>query len=219
MEEKDEGPDFAYDNSNIFKDILMLWSFPIIKYFRKNPPNLNNPICLPNRMHYQESLKALKKAWKVEKLEKSPNLFNSLWKVLKKDFIIAALPGAICYNFLVLSAMMIVYIVNYISSNNEPVFHIVGYIIAYACILQVNSFGMTYTIHKNFLLTGKLKGLISQIIYEKTLKTFYGEISQGDQAGKFSSLISSDVEFMEGIMIMPFFLSVPIFLTGSGILL
>ena len=69
------------------------------------------------------------------------------------------------------------------------------------------------------MLTAKLKGIISMLIYEKALKTFYGEISQGDQSGKFSSIISSDLEFLDGLMIMPFFLSTPFFLLGSGILL
>ena len=76
-----------------------------------------------------------------------------------------------------------------------------------------------YSFIKLYILVAKIKGLLSQLLFEKTLKTYYGELSQGDQAGKFSSLISSDLEFFEGLSIMSFFLSTPLFLSAAAILL
>ena len=125
----------------------------------------------------------------------------------------------ISYNFLILSSLMVFYIVRYIANNNEPVSHIAGYIIAYAVILQSNSNMLNYSNVKIAIIVGKMKAIISRLLYRKILKTYYGEISQGNSAGKLSSLVSSDLEFLDGTVMLPFFFSMPIFLLGSGVLL
>ena len=78
---------------------------------------------------------------------------------------------------------------------------------------------MNYGLVKVFIFVGRLKGIIARLLYNKVLKTYYGEISQGSTSGKLSSLISSDLEFLDGIMIIPFFICMPTFMIGSAILL
>ena len=114
---------------------------------------------------------------------------------------------------------MILYIIRYINSNDQPVSNVVGYIVAFGVIGLFNTIMMNRAFVKIFIFVSKLKGILSQLLYKKVLKTFYGEISQGSVSGKLSSLISSDLEFLEGIMIMHFFFSVPTFIIGSAILL
>ena len=206
---------FMYDSANLFEDLLMKWVFGLLSFYRKNEASFSNSIEVPKRLHYPERLEVLKQVWEEEKKKKSPSLFNALWRTLKKDFWLALTPGMISYCSLILSSLMIIYLINYMNGSGEPV----GHIVAYASILQYNSFSINYSFVKLYLLVAKIKGMLSQILYEKTLKTFYGELSQGDQAGKLSSLISSDLEFFEGLTIMPFFLSTPFFLVGSGFLL
>ena len=210
---------FMYDNANLFEDILMLWVFGLIGFYRKNEASFKNSIEIPKRLHYSQRFQDLKKEWEAEKKKLKPSLLHALWKAMKTDFWYAATPGIISYSGLVVSSLMIVYIINYINSSSEPVGNIVGYIIAYAFILQGNSLCNNYSFVKLYILVAKIKGLLSQLLFEKTLKTYYGELSQGDQAGKFSSLISSDLEFFEGLSIMSFFLSTPLFLSAAAILL
>ena len=69
------------------------------------------------------------------------------------------------------------------------------------------------------MIIAKLKGFLSQILFEKTLKALCHELSQENQAGKLASLISSDLEFLDGLSILPYVLSTPVFLVGSIILL
>ena len=114
---------------------------------------------------------------------------------------------------------MIFYIIRYINSNDQPVLNVVGYIVAFGVIGLFNTLMLGRAFVKIFIFVSKLKGILSQLLYKKVLKTFYGEISQGSVSGKLSSLISSDLEFLEGIMIMHFFFSVPTFIIGSAILL
>ncbi|OMJ89258.1 hypothetical protein SteCoe_8646 [Stentor coeruleus] len=210
---------FPYDEASWFDDLFLRWVFPMAKYFRSKPPSMENMIKLPDRLHYDDNFKKVNKAWKKESLNKNPNIFNALWTVLKKEYLLANLPGIISYNFMILSSLMIVYIVNYINNNNEPVSHIVGYIIAYSIFVMIISLGINRSFIMCYFFTAKLKGILTQMIFEKSLKTYLGEISQGDQIGKITSLVSADVEFFEGLVIMPFFFAMPTFFIGSGILL
>ena len=114
---------------------------------------------------------------------------------------------------------MVLYIIRYLNSNDQPVSNIVGYIIAYGSIAFISLIMINMTFVKIFIFVAKLKGILSQLLYKKVLKTYYGEISQGSTSGKLSSLISSDLEFLEGIMFLQFFFSLPSFLIGSAILL
>ena len=174
---------------------------------------------MPKRLHYPENKEDLRKAWDEEKQRAKPSLFNALWKVLRYDFWKAVIPGIIGYNSLIISTVLMIYIINYMNSTNEPVGNIIGYIIAYGVTMQYNSFSMNYSNTRGVMLAAKIKALLSDLLYEKTLTVFYGELSQGDQAGKLSSLISSDLEFFDALPIMAYLLNTPIFLVGSGVLL
>ena len=113
METKEKRAPFSYDEANFFNDIFMTWMFPLANFYRKTRPDVSNMIDLPKRFNYEHYYKKVKLAWKEESKAKDPNLFKALWKVFKKEFFIAILPGSISYNSLVLSAMLIFFIVNY----------------------------------------------------------------------------------------------------------
>ena len=123
------------------------------------------------------------------------------------------------FNILIISTLLIVYILEYISNDNEPVSHIVGYIIGYGIVILFIFFLGNYSLQRSCMITATLKAMLSQLVFEKSLKTAYGEISQGDQSGKFTSLLAADVEFFDGLMILPFFFNMPTFLMGSAVLL
>ena len=212
-------PSFLYDQANLLDDILMKWAFRLVSFYRKEVPNETNSIEIPTRLRFEEGLEALRHSWEDEKKKKNPSLLKALWKVMSKDFYIAVIPGMIGYNSLLVSTVLMIYIINYMNSSDEPVGNIIGYIIAYAIVIQFNSFCLNYSNFRCFTLTAKIKWFLSHILYEKTLKTFYGELSQGDQAGKLSSLISSDLEFFEGLAILPYMFDAPFFLFVSGFLL
>ena len=69
------------------------------------------------------------------------------------------------------------------------------------------------------MVLAKLKGFLSEIVYEKTLKTLYREFSKEDQTGKFSSLLSSDLEFIDNLILLPYIVRTPLFLIGTAIFL
>ena len=138
---------------------------------------------------------------------------------MKTDIILAIIPGIFGYNLLIISSLMMIYIIEYMDSSEESIDNILVYIIVYSITLQVYSFSFNYSYPKLFMIIAKLKGFLSQILFEKTLKALCRELSQENQAGKLASLISSDLEFLDGLSIMPYVLSTPFFLVGSIILL
>lgn len=210
---------FLYDEANLADDILMKWSFGLINYYRKALPDTSNSIEIPKRLNFEEGLEELRHAWDEEKTTKNPKLLKALWKVMRKDFYIAVIPGMIGYNGMLVSTVLMIYIIKYINSSDEPLGNIIGYIVAYAIVVQFNSFCLNYSNFRCFILTAKIKWFLYHILYEKTLKTSYGELSQGDQAGKLSSLISSDLEFFDGLAILPYIFDAPFFLFVSAVLL
>jgi ATP-binding cassette, subfamily C (CFTR/MRP), member 4 len=219
MEKKSERAHFGYDDSSFFKDIFMTWYMPLLNYFRANPPTIDNTIEIPKRLNYPETLKLVKEAWKKEKKNKEPNYFNAIWVVMKREIVLAFLPGALCYNFHILTSLMIYYIIRYINNTDEPASHIAGYIIAYSCLLFTNFLFTNYSWIKGSFLVAKVKGITAQMIYSKVVNTYYGEISQGDQSGKITSLISSDLEFFDQVPVLTIFFCLPLFLSGSAVLL
>ena len=218
MEGKAVAP-FNYDKASFIGDLFMSWALEMVGYYRKNPPSFNNAIDLPVKMHYHEHYEKLKKVWENEKKTPNPSLFNALWAVMRKDFLLALIPGAMSYNILIITSLMIIYIIDYMSSSTEPVENIILYITVYTLTLQIYAFSFCYSYNRLILIVASLKGLLSQIIFEKTLRTSYAELSQGIQAGRLTSLISSDVEFFDGISFMPQLVSIPIFAVGNIILL
>ena len=214
-EERVRAP-FEYDQSNIFKDLVFSWIFPLINFYHKNPATEHTIFELPKRFEYQDDLKKLKSGWrKIKKLPK-PNIFNAVWPIFKKRFIIGVLPGTISYNCTLVNSVMLLYITNYINGKSDV---IVPYVVIYGLSVLSNMIAINYSFRSLLLLVAKLKACLTEIVFEKALKTYYGEISQGSQSGKLTSLISADIEFLEGISFMPLVFCMPLILIGAGILL
>ena len=207
---------FEYDDSNFIKDLFFTWIFPLTNFYRKEDPTEHNIFDTPKRLDFSENLKKVKIEWKKELKSKKPNIFFALWRVYKIKLLVAVLPGTFFYNTGLITSLMLLYIIDYI---NGKIDNVVPYIVAYAVVVQMNTIASNFSFSKLFIIVAQLKGILSQLIFEKSLKTYYGDISQGTAGGKITSLISSDLEFFEGMVLAPFFLSMPFFLCGAGIIL
>ena len=211
---------FLYDNANVFEDLTMRWAFGMVKFYKENVPSFTNTIEIPNRLHYSQHYEELKAAWMVERKKSNPSLFKAIWKVMKSDIILALLPTTLFgYNMLLISTLMMMYIIEYIESSTEPSENVVFYLMVYAVSLLVYNFSFAYSLFRVIMIIAKLKGFLSQILFEKTLKLSPGEISRGNQVGKLSSLIASDLEFFDDLTITVFFVGAPLFFIGSVIFL
>ena len=219
MEERNLGATFNYDDANLAEDLLMRWALKMLGYYRANPPSFGNTIEIPNRLQYFEQYEKLKTFWEIERNLEKPNLLNALWKVIKNDFIIAVIPGVVSYNVLIIASLMIIYIIDYMNASTEPIENIIGYITVFSICIVIFTFSFNYSYTKVIFISAKLKGFLSQILFEKTLKLSYGELSKGNQSGKLSSLMASDVEYFDGLAHIPYFLSIPTFIAGSLVLL
>ena len=81
-----------------------------------------------------------------------------------------------------------------------------------------------YIISKKFLfltciLIKTLRSTISMLIYKKALKISLSELSKDSQSAKFTSLITVDIELLEGMPNLSFLSVLPVFLLLSAILL
>ena len=207
---------FKYDQSNLLRDLFFTWVFPLVNFYRKHPATEFSIFNLPKRFEYKDDLKKIKSSWrKIKKLPKA-NIFNAVWPVFKKRFILGVLPGTISYNVTLVNAIMLLYIADYINGKSNVV---VPYIVIYGVAVVFNMLAINYSFRSLLLLVAKLKACLTEIIFDKALKTYYGEISQGSQSGKLTSLISADLEFLEGVSFLPFVFCMPLLLTGAGILL
>ena len=180
---------FFYDKANVFEDIIMRWAFGLVGFYRENPPTFQNTIHIPNRLQYSEQYEEFKLEWEVERKSLKPNLSRVIWKIMRRDFFIALIPSMISCNTLIISTLMMIYIIEYMDSTSEPAGNIVLYIIVYTLAIQTYSLFSNYSYYKISMVLAKLKGFLSEIIYEKTLKTLYRDFSKEDQTGKFSSLL------------------------------
>ena len=207
---------FPYDKSNLIKDLFFTWIFPLVNFYRKIPATEFNVFDLPDRFVYVDDLYKIKKEWKRIRRSPRPNIFYAIWPIFKKRFIISVLPGTISYNCALINAVMLYYIVRYMNDQTSV---IVPYIVIYFISVGFNMLCMSYTFRSTQLLVAKLKACLTEIIFHKTLKAGYAEISQGSQSGKLMSLISADLELLDGISTLPIVFSMPLLLTGSTILL
>ena len=215
-EESTEKAPFPFDKANIINDLLFTWIFPLTRFFRKHRANEFNIYELPDRLNYKSDLKKVKKVWKKMKDSPNANIFNALWAVLKYKMIQALLPASISYNSHIINSLMLGYIVNYINGKSDQV---IPYIVIYSVLLVYNSISYNYSFHKSFILIGRIKSILTEMVFEKALNTYYGEVSQGAQAGKITSLISADLEFLDGAAVLPMMGCIPTFILGGAVLL
>jgi ATP-binding cassette subfamily C (CFTR/MRP) protein 4 len=167
-------------------------------------------------LDYSQNIEDVKREWESVKNSPNPNIFFAVWRSLRKEFIIAVIPGAISYNLGLATCILLKYIIDYV---NGKIDNVILYLVLYAVIIITNLHLMSFSFVRCFIIVAKLKSIFTQIIYEKTLKVNYEEITQGSQSGKILSLISSDIEFLEGITFFPFSLGTPFFLIGSAVIL
>ena len=213
--EETKNTSFNYDSS-IMKDLFFAWIFPLVNFYRRNPPTELNFFDLPKRFEYKDDLKKFKKEWKKIKGLPNSNIFYAIMPIFKSEFIKGVIPGTISNNFTLVNAIMLLYIIDYINGKTDL---IVPYIVIYGLSVVFNILCMSYSFRSIILIVAKIKACLTEIIFNKTLKTYYGEISKDCQSGKLTSLISADLELIEGLTVVPFILSIPLLLIGAGIVL
>ena len=207
---------FHINNSSLLKDLFFSWVFSFTNFYRHNDPSEDNMYNIPDRFNYDEDLKKVENEWKKEKSKLRPNMFFAIWRVFRTQMFIAVLPGVIGYNSGLITSLMLKYIIDYITGKTSEVYL---YIIIYTLAVIYSQLSINHSYFRIFIIISKLKAILSEVIYDKSLRTHISEVSQGNSIGKMTSLISSDLEFIDGLVLSHFFLAIPFFLTGAAILL
>jgi ATP-binding cassette, subfamily C (CFTR/MRP), member 4 len=209
---------FPYDEAGFLDDFLVTWIFPLAKYLRSNQASIDNFRHLPKRFHLEEQTESVKKAWEEIKHTSSPNIFKAIWKVMKREIVLALIPGFCCTNFLFISAIMMLHIIDFMNGKDN-VSNVTGYVIGYASLALLYTLLLNFSFRRIYQVIAKVKAILSQMVFEKALRIQYGEMNQGNQSGKITSLISSDLECFEGLYILSYTSGAPTFFIGSGVLL
>ncbi|OMJ73848.1 hypothetical protein SteCoe_27361 [Stentor coeruleus] len=209
----------SYDNSNIFKDLFMLWIKPIIEYYKSKSPSLANILPLPKRMNFIENEKKLEEFWDQEMMNEKPSFKRALRKTVGKSILKVFIIDALFYDSLLLQALLMNQIIIFLEDPNYPM--IEGYLLV--TLFLISTFGtsmiFSLTVFRLSVIITTTKGLISSLLYKKLLRIHSNSISNQDCTAKILNLISSDLELLDSTNQIMYLCSFPIFIIGSFIIM
>ncbi|CAG9311971.1 unnamed protein product [Blepharisma stoltei] len=212
-------PIFRYDEANWINDILFTWAFSPIRFWVKNKPNPSNLVDVPKRLKFNESVDKLEKEWENELNSKNPSFFKALIRVVGWDFIKYCIPGIIGYNLGLVQAVLVIFLVEYMRDEDADHYEAIYLVIAYATSVISAHFLFTISSFKLRVLTARIKSIIPCVIFKKVLTMSNVAISEGDNKGKLSNVIATELEFLDLLFVTMLVLAMPIFIIGSYIIL
>ncbi|OMJ92976.1 hypothetical protein SteCoe_4199 [Stentor coeruleus] len=203
---------FPYDESWYSTELMLLWAFSSIKYYRKNPPNLENLFDIPKSLNLQSPMQILENFWNEEKQKESPSFFKAFFKTIRKEFFLCTTLLLVVYMLYLVQIIAIYFIADYLSDDTSSIWY--GVILA--CIFIIASvFEAFFKINMHFkssLLLSKTKSLIALIISKKSLKLSNIALSDSNDKGKIINVMITDMEMLELMFSTLSFLCIPIIL-------
>ncbi|OMJ83201.1 hypothetical protein SteCoe_15916 [Stentor coeruleus] len=209
----------SYDDSNILKDLFMIWIRPIIRYYKKNHPCFANILPLPKRLNFKKNADLLENYWIQETKNQKPNFKRALRKTIGKDIAKVFIADIISYDSLLLQALLMNQIIKFLEDPNYPINEGYLLIVLFLITTFLLSIVMNLTIFRLSTITTTVKGLISSLLYKKILKIHFSSISNQDCTSKILSIISSDLELLDSSYQIMYLCSFPIFIIGSFIIM
>ena len=209
---------FPYDTSSLLNDLFLGWMFRGIKYFYKNPPSECNLFPIPSNIDYTSDLKSLKSIWRLQIKSSKPDLVKALIQVTYKEYIFSFLMLLLGTLSNLLQAVIINYLVIYLSDSTNPAYEGALLTIAF-CIASIlnpilkSNFGVRAAI-----LSGKLKCMIANIISKKVLTLNYPTMSEESNRGKIINTVNSDIEAFEMLYFTGFLICAPFVVIASIII-
>ncbi|OMJ67085.1 hypothetical protein SteCoe_35840 [Stentor coeruleus] len=199
-----------YGNGSFLKDLFFAWVFKLLKVYKTSLPSKESFPEIPNNLDFSFDVHQLKNNWRIELTKPSPSFIRALFKIIWKEYLICNLILSICQCQNVLQAILVKYLIDYISYPSKPTYQ--GVLLSLAYIIS----GLIFCVFKNFsdyrsiLLAGKIKGLISEIISEKVLKLDNYSIAKDNIEGKIFSVLGSDLESIDLISYTLYLFSSPL---------
>ncbi|CAG9319605.1 unnamed protein product [Blepharisma stoltei] len=210
-----QSPDFKYDSSHFFHDLMMSWTFPVISFYRKNIPSPDNLINIPKRVKFDTSLTSLEEEWAKESVKPSPSFLKALLRVIGWDIFKYFLPGIFGYNLGLAQALLVIYLTRYIEESSADPWDGVLYITLYAVSTLFSYFFLNLSAFKVFTLIARVKSMIPCLLYQKLVNISQLAISEGNTKGKIANIIGSELEILDGMTSLVWLFSLPIFLIGA----
>ncbi|OMJ94726.1 hypothetical protein SteCoe_2068 [Stentor coeruleus] len=199
-----------YGRSSFLKDVFFTWVFKIMKFYRKSQPSKDNFPEMPVNLDLTLDTIELKNLWNQELVKPKPSFFRALFKVIGRDYGVCIFILCICQCQNVLQAILVKFLIDYISSPEKPLYE--GVILSLAYITS----GLIFCVFKNFsdyraiLLAARAKGLISRLISDKILKLDNYRLKKDNVEGKIFSVLGSDLESLDLISYTLYLFSSPL---------
>ena len=209
----------SYDNSNLLKDLFMIWIKPIIRYYRKNSPCFSNILPLPKRLNFKNNADLLENYWMQETKNQNPSFSRALRKTIGRDIAKVFIADALSYDSLLLQALLMNQIIKFLEDPSYPISKGYSFVVLFLVSTFLLSMIMNLNNFRLSMMTTTIKGMISNLLYKKMLKIHFSSISNQDCTSKFLSLISSDLELLDSSFHIMYLCSFPIFIIGSFIIM
>jgi len=209
----------ALDKANWVSQSLMWWAFPFIKHNYYNKPDQNTLTDLPQIVEINPVLERLRETWKQELKKPKPSFFKAILKANLRDMVVMGLPMCLSFLGFLLQAVLIGWILEYLSSDNIPLWEGLVYALSFSLLSFVISTQFSRTGYMFGLIAGRARAAGQLLLYEHGLKITQAAKATGNSASRLVNNVSSDFALFEGIIITVIFPAVPVFVVGSMILI
>ena len=201
--------DFPYDKSSLISDLFFGWLFPSIRLYYNTSPNKESMLIIPSNLSYESQLKSLKKIWRSQLASNKPNLLRAMLKVTYKEYAISTLLMLLSLSMNLVQAVIINYLVIYLSEPNQPAYEgalltILFCVASFIALLAKMNSGLRLS-----FLSGKLKCIITKLVSDKAFRLNYPTISEESNRGKIINVVNSDIEALDMLYYTVFFWCAP----------
>ena len=209
---------FPYDISPYIADLFFGWIFTPLKFFRKTPPSASNLFEIPSNIHFDSSLKLLRREWAKDSLQPNPSFFKVMLKLTFKPLFISSLTLFLGSFLNLCQAILINQIVLYLQSPTKTPYGgpllTLGFIL---CSVFCAAFRHNASL-RSLLLTGQIKNLVALMVSVKVLTLKNSCVTEESTRGKIMNVVSNDMEILELMSYSIYFLTSPFVMIAAIII-
>ncbi|CAG9310767.1 unnamed protein product [Blepharisma stoltei] len=214
-----DSPAFSYDKSNIFKDLNLAWAFNPIRHWKLSKPGLTNMLEIPERVEIDKAVLLFENEWEKESKRPKPSFLKVVIRVVGWDILKSCLPGIISWNLGLIQAILVIFLIRFIKDSSYDSYAGALYVLAFAAVSLIAYFLNNLAFFRINLQSLRLKWIIPTLVYRKVLSTSNLVMTKGNARGNISNVIASEVDFLDGLLLFIYSLSIPTFFIGAFIII
>lgn len=211
--------DLKYDRASFLSKLFMLYPIDLVKQVKNTEMTLDDTPEIAKAFKFDEIYQRLRQNWEKERTKEKPSFLRALWNTIGAKYaFLSVLFGCSSLSALALSGLLVLTI-SYLKHDDAPLSEGLWLIFLTATVSLVRLLLSTRAAMLIMILIGEVKNYVCLLVSEKIPKISYKALGKENSSAKILNSVSSDIEFIELLLITSFMLTIPLFTPIACLLL